>query len=95
MRAVETVHRLLFRGLLEIRGQGHDEKNKVVFHLADLFHTIVPEMKNAAEGRCTYEDVMKLIEKRAKEKGMDRWLSHNAPDPVLQNTTSNSSEGDR
>ena len=78
--AIETVHRLLFRALLEIRSQGHDEKNKVVFHLADLFHTIVLEMESAAEGRCTYEDVLKLLEERAKEKGLDRWLSENASD---------------
>ncbi|MFO7907875.1 MAG: hypothetical protein ACQESR_05130 [Planctomycetota bacterium] len=76
--AAETVHRLLFRALLEIRSQGHEEKNKVVFHLADLFHTIVLEMEHAAEGRCTYEDVAKLLEQRAKEKGLDRWLSQEA-----------------
>jgi hypothetical protein len=78
--AIETVHRLLFRALLEIRSQGHDEKNKVVFHLADLFHTVVLEMENAAEGRCTYEDVLKLLEQRAQEKGLDRWLSQSASD---------------
>ena len=36
--AVHRVHQLLFRALLEIREQGHEEKNKVVFRLADLFH---------------------------------------------------------
>ncbi len=78
--AIETVHRLLFRALLEIRSEGHDEKNKVVFHLADLFHTVVLEMENAAEGRCTYEDVLKLLEQRAQEKGLDRWLSQSVSD---------------
>ncbi len=78
--AIETVHRLLFRALLEIRSQGHDEKNKVVFHLADLFHTVVLEMENAAEGQCTYEDVLKFLEQRAKEKGLDRWLSRDVSD---------------
>jgi hypothetical protein len=78
--AIETVHRLLFRALLEVCSQGHDEKNKVVFHLADLFHTVVLEMQNAAEGRCTYEDVLKLLEQRAKEKGLDGWLSQGVSD---------------
>jgi hypothetical protein len=78
--AIETVHRLLFRALLEIRSQGHDEKNKVAFHLADLFHTVVLEMENAAEGRCTYEDVLKRLEQRANEKGLDRWLSQGVSD---------------
>jgi hypothetical protein len=73
--AVEAIHRLLFRALLEIRSAGHDEQNKVVFHLADLFHTIVLEMQRAAEGRCTYEEVFNLLEEKAKEKGLDRWLN--------------------
>jgi hypothetical protein len=75
--AIETVHKLLFRALLEIRSQGHDGQNKVVFHLADLFHSVVLEMENAAEGGCTYDDVMALLEQRVKEKGLDRWLRDN------------------
>jgi hypothetical protein len=78
--AIETVHRLLFRALLEIRSQGHDERDKVVFHLADLFHTVVLEMAKAAEGACTYEEVLKGLEQRAREKGLDRWLAQNASD---------------
>jgi hypothetical protein len=73
--AVEKVHRLLFRALLEMRSQGHEQRNKLVFHLADLFHNVVLEMENAAEGRCTYEDVLKALEERAREKGLDKWLS--------------------
>jgi hypothetical protein len=73
----ETVHRLLFRALLEMRSQGHEQRNKVVFHLADLFHTIVLEMNNAAEGRCTYEDVLRRLEELAVEKGLEKWLSQN------------------
>jgi hypothetical protein len=65
--AVETVHRLLFRALLEIRSQGHEQKNKVVFHLADLFHGAVLEMENAAEGKCSYEEVLKYLEEKARE----------------------------
>jgi hypothetical protein len=75
--AVETVHRLLFRALLEIRSEGHEHKNKVVFHLADLFHKVVLEMGNAAEGQCTYEDVLKRLEERAAERGLDKWLRTN------------------
>jgi hypothetical protein len=78
--AIETVHRVLFRALLEIRSQGHHEKNKVAFHLADLFHTVILEMENAAQGRCTYDDVLKLLEQRAKERGLDRWLTQNVSD---------------
>ena len=73
--AVELVHRLLFRALIEMREQGHEQKNKVVFHLADLFHNAVLEMMNAAEGETTYEDVLRLLDEKAKEKGCERWLS--------------------
>ena len=78
--AVETLHRLLFRALLEMRSQGQEQKNKAVFHLADLFHNIVLEMENAAEGKCTYEDVWKALDERAREKGLDRWLAQNLAD---------------
>jgi hypothetical protein len=77
LTAAEMLHRLLFRALLEIRSQGHEQKNKAVFHLADLFHAIVLEMENAALGACSYEDVLKLLEQRTREKGMDRWLTAN------------------
>ncbi len=78
--AAETVHRHLFRALLEMRSQGHEENNKLVFHLADLFHNVVLEMENAAEGKCSYEDVLKLLKERAKEKGLDEWLSRDVAD---------------
>ena len=79
--AVEATHRLLFRALLEMRARGHEQKDKVVFHLADLFHNLVLEMQNAAEGRCTYDDVLRALEERAKEKGLDKWLEQNLGQP--------------
>ncbi len=72
--ALELVHRLLFRALVEIRAQGHEQNNKLVFHLADLFHNAVLEMEAAAEGRSTYEDVMRQLEEKAKEKKCEQWL---------------------
>lgn len=75
--AAATVHQLLFRAMLEIRSEGYEHKNKVVFHLADLFHNVVLEMENAAEGRCSYEDVMRVLEERARERGLESWPRHN------------------
>lgn len=72
--AVEIVHRLLFRALIEMRNHGHEQKNKVVFRLADLFHNVVLEMENAAEGKTSYEEVWRLLQESAKEKGCDKWL---------------------
>jgi hypothetical protein len=75
--ATETLHRLLFRALLEMRARGHEQKDKVTFHLADLFHNIVLEMENAARGRCSYEEVLAKLSERADEKGLTRWLEAN------------------
>jgi hypothetical protein len=60
-----------------MRSQGHEHGNKLVFHLADLFHNVVLEMENAAAGKCSYEDVLHLLEERAKEKGCEKWLASN------------------
>jgi hypothetical protein len=71
---LELVHRLLFRALIEIRAQGHEQKNKLVYHLADLFHNVVLDMEAAAEGRLTYDEVLRHLEEKAKEKNCERWL---------------------
>jgi hypothetical protein len=75
--AIKKVHRLLFRALLDMRSQGGHQADKSVFHLADLFHSVVLEMENAAEGKCTYEEVLKYLEERAKETGCEKWLDAN------------------
>jgi hypothetical protein len=71
---LELVHRLLFRALIEIRAEGYEQKNKLVFHLADLFHNTVLDMEAAAEGRLTYEEVLRRVEERAKEKNCEKWV---------------------
>ncbi len=72
--ALELVHRLLSRALIEIRAQGHEQKNKLVFHLADLFHNAVWDMQAAAEGRLNYEEVLRQLEEKARENGCELWL---------------------
>jgi hypothetical protein len=72
--AVEAVHRLLFRALLEIRAEGHKHKNKLVFHLADLFRNVALDMEEAARGRRDYDQVLELLHTRARDKGLETWL---------------------
>jgi len=74
MSALELVHRLLFRALVEIRAQGHELKNKLVFNLADLFHNAVLDMEAAAEGKLTFDEVLHQLEEKSKEKNCERWL---------------------
>lgn len=71
---LELVHRLLFRAMIEIRAQGHEQENKLVFHLADLFHNVILDMEEAAEGRLSYDEVLRQLEEKAKEKNCERWL---------------------
>ncbi len=72
--ALELVHRLLFRAMIEIRAQGQEQKNKLVFHLADLFHNAVLDMEAAAEGRLTYDEVLRQLQEKAREKKCEQWL---------------------
>lgn len=76
MTAEQLVHRLLFQALLEMRSESHESGNKVVFHLADLFHNPSIMMEKAAIGdpNCGYDDVLEFLKKRAQEKGIEKWL---------------------
>ncbi|MCG8449604.1 MAG: hypothetical protein MI725_08500 [Pirellulales bacterium] len=76
MSARSTVHRLLFQALLEIRERGHDSGDKVVFHLADLFHNAVLQMEEAEQenDEDKFEQVLDFLQQRAKEKGCENWV---------------------
>ena len=76
MKAEQLVHRLLFHALTEMRAEGHESGNKMVYHLADLFHNPALLMEKAAQGDqdCTYDDVLKFLTERARDKGLERWL---------------------
>jgi hypothetical protein len=72
--AAELLHRLLYRALIEIREQGRESGNKAVFHLADLFHVAALELGEAAEGKGSYDAILRGLEETAAEKGLERWL---------------------
>ncbi len=76
MNASKTVHRLLFQGLLEIRNQSYSTGDKAIYHLADLFHNVALQLEAVAEGKAdiTYDDVLKFIRERAREKGWEKWI---------------------
>lgn len=71
----ETLHRLLHRALVEIRFQGHEQQDKLVYHLANLFHAVVLEMGAAAGGRSSYDAALRRLEETARETGCERWLA--------------------
>lgn len=72
--ALAVAHRLLFDALVEIRAAGHDSKNKLVFHLADLFHNAALDLGAAAAGEMSYEEVLRRLDEKARETRCERWL---------------------
>jgi isopentenyl diphosphate isomerase/L-lactate dehydrogenase-like FMN-dependent dehydrogenase len=72
--AAAIAHQLLFDALVEMRAEGYAQQNKVVFHLANLFHHAALDLKAATEGELTYDDVLRRLEARAGEIGCEQWL---------------------
>ncbi len=82
-----TLHRLLFRALVEMRARGLEQQDKLTYHLADLFHNVVLDMESAAVGQQAYDTAFAALAQRANEKGMDRWLSSALSDLAKQQVT--------
>ncbi len=72
--AAAIAHRLLFDALVEMRAEGYAQQNKVVFHLANLFHHAALDLKAATEGEVSYDEVLRRLEVRATEIGCEKWL---------------------
>lgn len=70
----QTIYRLLYEALLEIRDAGRQAGDARVFHLADLIHNIPLQLERVAEGEETYAQVLKTMQDRAKETGGDKWM---------------------
>lgn len=68
-----VVHRALFQALIEMRERAGESNDKVVWHLADLFHTIVLDLESASLGERSYDDVFQTLTDRVGEKGLGRW----------------------
>jgi hypothetical protein len=66
--AAELFHRLLYRALIEIRDHGRESGDKAVFHLADPFHVTALEWGQAAEGKESYDAVLRGLEEKAAEE---------------------------
>jgi hypothetical protein len=78
MSSRSLIHQLLFEALVELRHRGHESGDNVVFHLSDLFHNAVLQLRDvesSGQGEDdSYDEILAFIEMRAKEKGCDSWL---------------------
>ncbi len=68
------LHRLLAYAFIDLRTEGHDNNNKLVFLLADLFHNVPSQLEMVDQGECTLDDIMQWLNERAKKNGLEGWL---------------------
>lgn len=76
MNSSEIIHELLYHALIEIREEGRQEQNNVIFHLADLFHNVPKKLERAGKGERSYDDILREIKDRAKEQKIDSWIEN-------------------
>jgi len=77
MTSKTVVYKLLFQALLDMRQRGHESGDKVVFHLADLFHNAVLQLEEVAEdgNDDRFEEILAFVQRRASEKGCSDWVN--------------------
>ncbi|MEZ6094056.1 MAG: hypothetical protein R3C03_07420 [Pirellulaceae bacterium] len=72
----DLLHIALYYALLDIRNQGRERNDKIVFHLANLFHNVVVQMGDAAKGKREYSDVLRNLKETAQRTGCQQWLNN-------------------
>ena len=82
-----VVHRALFQALIEMRARAGESNDKLVWHLADLFHTIVLDLESASLGERSYDEVLQTLTDRVGEKGLGRWWAAKIADLDIQMQT--------
>ena len=58
MDARTTLHHLLYQALIDMRVAAYEQRPQPIFHMADLMHTLPLQLEQAAQGKCTYEEVL-------------------------------------
>lgn len=70
----DLIHKMVYYALIEMRHCGHESKDKAVYSLANLFHSIVLQMGRASRDEVSYEEVLESLKSKASETGCSRWL---------------------
>ena len=76
MSELRLLHKTLYYALIEMRSCGQESGDKVVIHLADLFHNIVMQMGDVAEGGRSYSEVLENLKEAADRGGSRAWLDN-------------------
>lgn len=61
--------------LSDLRAEGHDAENRVMFFLADLFHTIPLQLDRVDRSDLAPEDILRWLRTRARGPPMEAWLN--------------------
>ncbi len=69
------VYHLLYLALLDLRAEGHNAENRLVFLLADLFHNIPLQLDRVDRGDLAPEDILRWLRIRALGTPMEAWLN--------------------
>jgi hypothetical protein len=69
------LYRLLYLALIDLRGEGHNAENRLMFLLADLFHNIPLQLDLVDRGDLALEDILRWLRSRARGTPMEAWLN--------------------
>jgi hypothetical protein len=70
----ETLYRLLFDALLDLRTEGKECRNGRVFGLADLMHQLPNQLMEMEEGKLQATDILEELRSHAQKRGVETWL---------------------
>lgn len=71
----QQLYRLLYLALIDLRAQGHDAEDRLVFLLADLFHNVPLQLDRVDQGDLAPDDVLGWLHSRARGTPMEDWLN--------------------
>jgi len=71
----QQLYRLLYTALIDLRAEGHNAENRLVFLLADLFHNIPLQLDLVDRGDLAPEDILRWLRSRAHGTPMEDWLN--------------------
>jgi hypothetical protein len=61
----QQLYRLLYLALIDLRAEGHNAENRLMFLLADLFHNVPLQLDRVAQGELARDDVLTWLRSRA------------------------------
>ena len=72
----QTILKLIYYALIDIRSNAYEIKNGNIFQMSDLFHNIPLQLIQADEGEISHEEILKDIRRYAKEKNYLEWIEN-------------------